>query len=145
MAQYRFRTAALVGPYRTTRREAVHDALRAGQAHPDTSHPDGVRWAVPGTIETVARHQATESPSPRPNKAIAPEAPEAPEQRDHVASAVGISDNARHATSFLPRRAGTKRKRRKTERFEGDETASAGVPPMTGIRAVSLPSLVKKR
>ena len=51
MPRYRYRTEALVGPWRETRREAEADAVAAGQAvfaaHPDTP----LTWRVLGDIE----------------------------------------------------------------------------------------------
>ena len=52
MTQHRFRTAALIGQWRPTYRQACEDALRARQARLDECAPDRVIWAVPGTIET---------------------------------------------------------------------------------------------
>ncbi|HYD14036.1 MAG TPA: hypothetical protein VEC11_14400 [Allosphingosinicella sp.] len=45
---YRFRTSALVGPWRKTARQAVLDAVRARQARRDDRK---VHWLVPGRIE----------------------------------------------------------------------------------------------
>lgn len=50
---YRFRTAALVGPWRKTARQAVLDAVRANQARRDDRDRDAVRWLVPGRIEEI--------------------------------------------------------------------------------------------
>jgi hypothetical protein len=68
MIQHRYRTAALAGEWRETRRQACQDALRARQAYPDETEPDGVRWAVPGTIEMTqdARASETEPAAPGP-------------------------------------------------------------------------------
>ena len=52
MMQHRFRTAALVGEWRLTRQQAYEDALRARQAQRHRHAPDGIRWIVPGEIET---------------------------------------------------------------------------------------------
>lgn len=57
--RYRFRTAALVGPWRKTRDAALRDAVEAGQAYVDEAEPDGVRWRLPGTIETDRRGAGT--------------------------------------------------------------------------------------
>jgi hypothetical protein len=54
MIRYRYRTTALVGAWRSSRRSAFRDALRAGQARRDGSGADGISWAVPGQIETLA-------------------------------------------------------------------------------------------
>ena len=48
---YRYRTPALVGPWRKTARQAVRDALRACQARRDDRDRQAVRWLVPGGIE----------------------------------------------------------------------------------------------
>lgn len=50
MARYRYRTDALVGPWRDTIEQAAADAVRANQARPDGAG-GGVRWLVPGRIE----------------------------------------------------------------------------------------------
>jgi hypothetical protein len=51
MAQHRFRTAALIGEWRPTYRQACQDALRAGQARDEERAPGFMVWAVPGEIE----------------------------------------------------------------------------------------------
>lgn len=51
MRQYRYRTAALTGPWRDTHEAAIGDAVRAKQAMAEPSDPGGVRWIVPGRIE----------------------------------------------------------------------------------------------
>ena len=48
---YRFRTAALSGPWRPTAIEAVADAICAGQATRASHLEEGFRWLVPGEIE----------------------------------------------------------------------------------------------
>jgi hypothetical protein len=48
---YRYRTSALVGPWRKTARQAVLDALRANQARRDDRDRKVLRWIVPGRIE----------------------------------------------------------------------------------------------
>ena len=50
---YRYRTPALVGPWRKTARQAVLDALRARQARRDESDSHALRWLVPGRIEEM--------------------------------------------------------------------------------------------
>ncbi len=50
---YRYRTPALVGPWRKTPRQAVLDALRACQARRDDRDRHAVRWLVPGRIEEM--------------------------------------------------------------------------------------------
>ena len=53
MRRYRYRTAALTGPWRETPEEATRDAVRAKQAEPDEKDPTAIRWIVPGRIEEV--------------------------------------------------------------------------------------------
>jgi hypothetical protein len=50
--RYRYRTAALTGPWRDTQDAAAGDAVKAKQAERDADRPDGIRWIVPGEIET---------------------------------------------------------------------------------------------
>ena len=52
MTQHRFRTAALVGEWRPTYRQACLDALKARQARGDERAPGEIVWAVPGEIES---------------------------------------------------------------------------------------------
>ena len=53
---YRYRTPALVGPWRKSSRQAVLDALRARQVRRDDRDRKAVHWLVPGGIEeTEAR------------------------------------------------------------------------------------------
>lgn len=61
---YRYRTAALVGPWRNRREDAVADALRAGQACRD----DGLinlRWIIPGRIEAEPRRRVAVNTFPQ--------------------------------------------------------------------------------
>ena len=51
LSEYRYRTAALTGPWRETRREAICDAARAKQAMIDENDPEAIEWIVPGRIE----------------------------------------------------------------------------------------------
>ena len=51
MRRYRYRTAALVGPWRESRARAAHDAAKAGQVIVDGEDPLNFRWVVPGEIE----------------------------------------------------------------------------------------------
>ena len=51
MRQYRYRTAALVGPWRESRARAAGDAARAGQVIVDGEDPLNFRWVVAGEIE----------------------------------------------------------------------------------------------
>ena len=53
MSRFRYRTAALTGPWRETRREAMRDAARAKQALIDEQDPEAIEWIVPGRIEEV--------------------------------------------------------------------------------------------
>jgi hypothetical protein len=55
LVRYRFRTAALAGPWRETREAALKDAVKAGQAYADEAQRDGVRWKLPATIEAEGR------------------------------------------------------------------------------------------
>ena len=50
-ARWRFRTAALVGPWRPTAGQAAADAVAKGQAMRDESEPHGIRWRVAGSIQ----------------------------------------------------------------------------------------------
>lgn len=49
MPKFRYRTGALVGPWRDTPERARDDAVRAGQARPGEG-PD-IDWIIPGSIE----------------------------------------------------------------------------------------------
>ena len=51
MPRYRYRTAALTGPWRDSAERALSDAVKAKQAEKDEAEPAGVRWIVPGRIE----------------------------------------------------------------------------------------------
>ena len=53
MVQHRYRTAAFLGRWHPTRRQACQDALRAGVARPGASGRDRLIWLVPGEIETM--------------------------------------------------------------------------------------------
>lgn len=48
---YRYRTSALVGPWRKTERQAILDAVHARQARRDERDRNVLRWLVPGQIE----------------------------------------------------------------------------------------------
>jgi hypothetical protein len=48
---YRYRTKALVGPWRETRARAMADALRAGQIRHDEGDRRKFVWLVEGRIE----------------------------------------------------------------------------------------------
>lgn len=51
---YRYRTAALTGPWRRAPDEAIEDAVHSRQASLDES--GGLRWKVGGTIERSECH-----------------------------------------------------------------------------------------
>ena len=51
MPKFRYRTAALTGPWRDSADLAVRDAVKAKQAEADGTGPGGIRWLVPGQIE----------------------------------------------------------------------------------------------
>lgn len=48
---YRYRTRALVGPWRETRARAMADALHAGQVRRDEGDRHKLLWLVEGRIE----------------------------------------------------------------------------------------------
>ena len=50
---YRYRTSALVGPWRKTARQAVLDAVRARQVRRDERNRQALHWLVPGRIEEM--------------------------------------------------------------------------------------------
>ncbi len=51
MARFRYRTRALIGPWRGSREEAILDAVGAKQALLEHREPLRIRWVVPGDIE----------------------------------------------------------------------------------------------
>lgn len=51
LRRYRYRTAALTGPWRDSPDLALHDAARARQARIEDGPPPRVEWNVPGRIE----------------------------------------------------------------------------------------------
>ena len=52
---YRYRTAALIGPWRKSARQALLDAVRAHLVRREGRDRQTLRWLVPGRIEeTVA-------------------------------------------------------------------------------------------
>jgi hypothetical protein len=53
---YRYRTKALVGPWRRTRAQAMADALNAGQVRRDERDRDNLLWLVEGRIEERKSH-----------------------------------------------------------------------------------------
>lgn len=60
MARYRYRTRALIGPWRRSRDEAVLDAVGAKQALLEQRDPLRVRWVVPGDIEEEQEEKPAE-------------------------------------------------------------------------------------
>ena len=52
MRRYRYRTPALTGPWRESHDDALRDAVKAKQASYDDDARSGVKWIVPGEIET---------------------------------------------------------------------------------------------
>ena len=54
MARYRYRTCAILGPWRRTADEAIADAVKARQALWEGSERT-LRWLVPGEIEQDRR------------------------------------------------------------------------------------------
>jgi hypothetical protein len=68
MNAFRFATTVLVGPWRSSREEALHDAVHACQAVRDDSRPDGLEWRVSGRIEEApgkGNSRRGQSPKPR--------------------------------------------------------------------------------
>ena len=57
MARYRYRTCAILGPWRLTPQEAEADAVKARQAK-WTDSADSLVWLVPGEIEKEQRAAA---------------------------------------------------------------------------------------
>ena len=55
MHAFRFTTSVLVGPWRSSREEALDDAVRARQAVRSGARPGAIEWRVDGRIEKVAR------------------------------------------------------------------------------------------
>lgn len=51
MRQFRYRTAALTGPWRDSHDSAMADAVRAKQAVIERDDGGQARWLVPGRIE----------------------------------------------------------------------------------------------
>lgn len=58
LRRYRYRTAALVGPWRESEARAARDAARAGQIIVDREDPLNFRWVVPGEIEQSMPNKA---------------------------------------------------------------------------------------
>lgn len=58
MRLYRYRTPALTGPWRESHHEAARDAVNAKQAQYDDTEPPGIKWIVPGEIETLNDEKA---------------------------------------------------------------------------------------
>ena len=57
MARYRYRTCAILGPWRLTPQDAEADAVKARQAKWSDSG-DSLVWLVPGEIEREQRAAA---------------------------------------------------------------------------------------
>lgn len=57
LRRYRYRTAALTGPWRESPDLALRDAARARQARIEEGPPPRVEWAVPGRIEEAPRDE----------------------------------------------------------------------------------------
>ena len=55
MGAYRFVTSVLIGPWRSSRSEAISDAVQSRQAARNVRLPDGLEWRVPGHIEQSER------------------------------------------------------------------------------------------
>lgn len=55
MSAFRFVTSVLIGPWRTSRNEAISDAVQSRQAVRNVRLPDGLEWRVPGRIEQTER------------------------------------------------------------------------------------------
>lgn len=51
LPRYRYRTRALIGPWRKSGYEAILDAVGAKQALLEDLDPLRIRWVVPGEIE----------------------------------------------------------------------------------------------
>jgi hypothetical protein len=51
LQRYRYRTAALKGPWRESPDLAMRDAARARQARIEEGPPPRIEWTVPGRIE----------------------------------------------------------------------------------------------
>ena len=58
LTRYRYRTAALTGRWRDSREAALRDAINIKQAVEDQAEPGGIRWLVPGEIESEERSEA---------------------------------------------------------------------------------------
>lgn len=57
MARYRYRTCAILGPWRASPEEAAADAVKARQARWEDAG-ESLRWIVPGEIEKERREAA---------------------------------------------------------------------------------------
>ena len=55
MGAFRFVTSVLIGPWRTSRNEAISDAVQSRQDVRKVRLPDGLEWRVPGRIEQTDR------------------------------------------------------------------------------------------
>ena len=63
MPCFRYRTALLLGPWRSSPEDAVEDAVRRGVARRVRGSPDAVEWLFPGEIE-LRPDDADGGPSP---------------------------------------------------------------------------------
>ena len=59
MRRYRYRTAALTGPWRESPEGAERDAVKAKQAQIDEGQPSGIKWIVPGRIEELVNEEVS--------------------------------------------------------------------------------------
>lgn len=66
MRAFRFATSVLIGPWRSSRDEALSDAVKARQAVANRSFPEGLEWRVTGRIEAVPRDAAPGGARARP-------------------------------------------------------------------------------
>ena len=58
MPRYRYRTTAIVGPWRNRPEKAIEDAAKVQLATLDSTEPEGCRWLVHGKIEEDSEGQA---------------------------------------------------------------------------------------
>ena len=58
MPRYRYRTTAIVGPWRERPEKAIEDAVKVQLVTLDSREPDGCRWLVRGQIEEDSEGQA---------------------------------------------------------------------------------------
>ena len=65
MRRYRYRTSALAGPWRSSPKAALRDAIAARQVRHDEGAEDGLVWVVPGKIEQQSAENDSAGPAPR--------------------------------------------------------------------------------